>query len=149
MPKYNQNITAPRAQVPPAQVDGSLQGGNVRVYREVINLGGTGSPYTTSDTIVVAYPQPGESFLKGVITSSVTLGTSTVAIGVASATGKYRAAATFTTADTPTLFGTTAGMAPTVANPKLTAPEEVIITIGTASLPSSGTLIVDLYFAQS
>ena len=132
--------TAPRGQTPVGQMDGSQQGGNVRVYRELITLAGQ----TTADTIVVAYPSKGESFLKGVLTSSVTLGTSTVAIGAAGATGKYRAAGTFTATDTPTVFGNTAAMAA-----KLGVDETVFITIGTANLPGSGTLIVDLYFAQS
>lgn len=151
MPKYNQNITSSRAQVPAAQLDGALQGGNIRVYREIINLGGAGAPYTTADTIVVAYPGAGETFLKGVVTSSVTLGTSTIAIGTSASSGKYRAAATFTAPDTPTLFGVAAnqlGVGGAQAA-KLLAPEEIIITIGVASLPSSGTLIVDLYFAQT
>lgn len=132
--------TAPRGLTPVGQMDGSQQGGNVRVYREIITL----AAQTTADTIVVAYPSKGESFLRGVLTASVSLGTSTVAIGVAGATGKYRTAGAFTATDTPTLFGNAAAMAA-----KLAADEAVFITIGTANLPASGTLIVDLYFAQS
>ena len=63
--------TAPRGLTPVGQMDGSQQGGNVRVYREVITLTGQ----TTADTIVIAYPSKGESFLKGVVTASVSLGT--------------------------------------------------------------------------
>jgi hypothetical protein len=145
MAKQYGNYTAPRGQTPVGQVDGSAQGGHVRVYREQITLAsGVG---TTADTIVVAYPSKGEQFLFGVLTSTVTLGTSTVAIGVTGATGKYRAAAAFTAVDTPTLFG--AGAAGLGGAGKLTGDEEVFLTIGTANLPTSGTLTVDLYFAQT
>ena len=136
---YGANTT-PRSTTPPGQLDGSVQGGNVRVYREKITL----ASQTTSDTIVVAYPSTGETFLHGVITTDTSLGSSTVAIGVTGTTGKYRAAATFTATNTPTLFGVGAAQAS-----KLTSDETVFITIGAASLPASGTLIVDLYFAQT
>ena len=98
---------------------------------------------TTSDTIVIGQIPAGMDFCYGVLTSSVTLGTSTVAIGYTGATGAYRAAAAFTSVDTPTLFGVTAQ----VKAAPLAAEQQVFITIGTASLPASGTLIVDLYFA--
>jgi hypothetical protein len=145
MAKQYGNYTAPRGQTPVGQADGAAQGGHVRVYREQITLAsGVG---TTADTIVVAYPSRGEQFLFGVLTSTVSLGTSTIAIGAAGATGKYRAAATFQTVDTPTLFGLAAAGLGGLG--KLAADEEVFITIGTANLPTSGTLTVDLYFAQT
>jgi 1-aminocyclopropane-1-carboxylate deaminase/D-cysteine desulfhydrase-like pyridoxal-dependent ACC family enzyme len=121
-------------------MDGSLQGGHVRVYQEIITL----ATQTTSDTIVVAYPSKGEMFLFGVLLTTVTLGASTIAIGITGTTGKYRAAATFTAVDTPTLFGVTTG-----ASVKLTADETVFITIATASLPGAGTLVVQLHYAQT
>lgn len=145
MAKQYGNYTAPRGQIPVGQIDGSSQGGHVRVYREQIVLAsGVG---TTADTIVVAYPSKGEQFLFGVLTSTVTLGTSTVAVGITGTTGKYRAAAAFTAVDTPALFG--AGAAGLGGIGKLAGDEEVFLTIGTANLPTSGTLTVDLYFAQT
>jgi len=132
--------TTPRSTTPVGQVDGSVQGGHVRVYREKITL----AAQTTSDTIVVAFPSTGETFLYGVLNGDVGLGgTATIAIGIAGATGKYRAALIHNVAG-PTLFGVTAAGAS-----KLTADETVFITIGAASLPGSGTLLVDLYFAQT
>lgn len=101
---------------------------------------------TTSDTLYVANLPAGSTFAFGVITASVTMGASaTLAIGTTGATGKYRAAAVFTAADTPTMFGVNTAVA--AASP-LTAEEKVFITIGAASLPTSGTLIVDLYYSQ-
>lgn len=100
---------------------------------------------TTSDTLVIGNLPAGATFAYGVLTASATLGASaTIAIGPSTSTGKYRAAAVFTTADTPTLFGITAA---TSAAP-LAAEEQVIVTIASASLPSTGTLVVDLYYSM-
>ena len=138
---YGANTTArnPAVNTPLAQLDGAYQGGHVRVYREIITL----AAQTTADTIVVAYPSKGEQFLYGVLKGSVSLGSSTIAIGVTGTTGKYRASGTHTPT-VPTFFGEDAAL-----SAKLTTDEEVFITIGTAALPASGTLTVDLYFAQT
>ncbi len=132
--------TAPRSTTPQGQVDGSLQGGHVRLYREKISLVGQ----TIADTIVVALPSAGETFVGGALTSDVSLGAAQIAIGAASATAKYKALAVHTSVDAPVLFGKAAAQAV-----KLAADEIVFITIAAASLPVSGTLIVDLYFSQT
>ena len=51
--------------------------------------------------------------------------------------------ATHTAANVPTLFGVNAAVA-TIA-----AEEEIFITIASASLPGSGTLVVDMYFSAT
>jgi hypothetical protein len=132
--------TAPRSTTPAGLVDGSLQGGHVRVYREKITLTGQ----TTADTIVLAFPSSGESFLFGALTSDVSLGLAQVSVGSAASPAKYRALAVQTAVDTPTMFGRAAAQ-----GVKLTADETVILTITTANLPVGGTLIVDLYFTQT
>lgn len=102
---------------------------------------------TTSDTLVVGNLPAGATFAYGVSTASATLGASaTVAIGTAGATGKYRAAAVHTAVDTPALFGTAATIG--AADPALAAEETVIVTIAVASLPGSGTFVVDLYYSM-
>jgi len=65
-----------------------------------------------------------------------------VAIGIAGATGKYRAGAVFTAA-APTLFGVSTA----ADDDALTAEETVLLTVGVAALPGSGTGYVDLYFS--
>lgn len=102
---------------------------------------------TTSDTLVIGNLPPGATFAFGVITSSVSLATSTVAIGITGSTGKYRAAAVFTATDTPTMFGTAATIG--AADPALSAEETVFVTIAVASLPASGTLVIDLYYSEA
>jgi hypothetical protein len=121
-------------------VDGSVQGGRVRVHRERITLAGQ----TPADQIVLAFPSAGETFLCGTITSDVSLGTAQVSVGIAGTPGKYRAPAVHTLIDTPVNFGRAAAQAT-----RLAADETVLLSITTAALPLAGTLIVDLYFAQS
>lgn len=101
---------------------------------------------TTSDTLVIGTLPTGATFAFGKLTSSVSLGTSTVAVGITGATGKYRAAAVFTAVDTPTDFGVATQVAQSDAG--LAAEETVFVTIATASLPASGTLVVDLYYSM-
>ncbi|MEI8268293.1 MAG: hypothetical protein WCI59_21400 [Betaproteobacteria bacterium] len=101
---------------------------------------------TTSDTLVVGNLPAGATFAFGVINASATMGASaTLAIGNATTTGKYRAAAVFTAA-APTLFGPVAAQG--AADPDLSAEEQVIVTIAAASLPTSGTLVIDIFYSM-
>jgi len=112
----------------------------LRVYRATVPM--IAGAYQTTDTLTLAKIPSGSIFAFGIINASATMGASaTLAIGNASSTGKYRAAATFTTANTPTLFGLSASNAAAS-----TAEEVVIVTIAVAALPTSGTLNIDLYF---
>lgn len=90
----------------------------------------------SGDTIELGDLPQGFLPLAVMLHSSVSLGSATAAIGISGSAGKYRAAATFTAADAPSLFGVAANIA------KLTAKERLILTVGTAALPASGTLIV-------
>lgn len=112
----------------------------LRRYRATITL----ATQTTSDYFIIGQIPSGEDFAYGVLTSTVSLGSSTISIGTSGTTNKYRNAATFTVTDTPTMFGNTAQ----VAALALTAEEQIILSISTASLPGSGTLVVDLYFSR-
>ena len=112
-------------------------GGTVRVFNEEVTLAAQG----IGDTIEVAKLPKGAIPLYGVIVTSVTLATSTLAIGITGTTGKYRAAAVLT-ALTPEAFGVAGGV-----GEALTADETVIITVGTAALPGSGALRVMFFYA--
>ena len=140
MPRYYGNYTAPLGATPPGLVDGSVQAARVRVYRERVTL----AAQTTADTIVLAVPSAGETFLCGTITSDVSLGTAQVAIGTAAVPGRYRAPAVHTLIDTPVNFGRVGAQAN-----KLPQDETVLLSIAVASLPAAGNLMVDLYFAQT
>ena len=96
----------------------------------------------SGDTVQLFRLPAGAIFAFGMINASVTMGASaTLAIGTTGTSGKYRAAATFTTTDTPTLIGLNAN----VAMAAYTAEEAVILTIAAAALPTSGTLVIDFF----
>jgi hypothetical protein len=125
--------------IPTTMANGAVVGGRIRRFRATVTL----ASQAADDTVVLAIVPAGYAFAYGVINASATLGsTATVAIGTASAAGKYRAAAVFTAA-APTLFGVVGA----VDDEPLTAPETVIMTVAAAALPSSGTCVVDLYFS--
>jgi hypothetical protein len=130
--------------VPVKQPDGSRHHAKLYTMSAVITLASQG----TSDNIMLGKLPPGAVFSKGVITASATLGASAqVAIGLNKthgSNGDYRSAATFTSADTPTLFGKAAAKAAT----PLAAETPVYLTIGVAALPSSGTLVVDIEYSR-
>ena len=109
-------------------------------FRATVNLAAQAS----GDTIVLADVPAGFAFAYGVITASTSLGTSTLAVGPASSANKYRGVTTFTAVDTPTMFG----MTPAVGGAVSTASERVLATIGTAALPASGLLVIDMYFTS-
>jgi hypothetical protein len=124
--------------VPVTNSNGAVQGGRLRRFRATITL----ASQADGDTIVLASVPAGYAFAYGILNASATLGSSTIAIGVSGTAAKYRAAAVFTAA-APTLFGVSTA----VDDAPLTAGETVILTNTTAALPSSGTLIVDLYYS--
>lgn len=128
---------------------GVTWGGRERLFRKVITLASQANP----STISLGRIPPGMVFIRGFLTTSASLGSSTVAIGIAGTAGKYRAAATFTATDTPTSFGIATVMSAATtgtvgSSPKGTGvDEDLILTVGAAALPSSGTLVVDLEFS--
>lgn len=128
-------------------------GGRTFRFRATINLASLDSSsygtkvatgLTTADNLLLGRLPAGYVPDFGTITSSVSLGTSVVAIGtnkVHASNGQYRAAATFTAVDTPTLFGTSA----MAALGALAADTPVYLTVATATLPTAGTLVIDIY----
>lgn len=123
-----------------APVDLPLAGdvhGRVRCFNEKVVL----ASQPTTDIVEVARLPKGARVLYGILSSTVSLGTATLAIGIAGTTAKYRAAATFTAIDTPTLFGPAA-----VAGEALASEEIVILSIATAALPAAGTLRVMMFY---
>jgi hypothetical protein len=131
---------AGQSTTPVTKSNGGVMGGRVRRFRASITLASQAS----GDDIVLAKVPAGANFAHGVINSDTSLGTATVSVGITGTTAKYKAAGTFTATDTPTLFGK-AGSAND--DNELTAEETVLLTIGTAALPASGNLVVDLYYS--
>ena len=124
---------------PNTKADGGIHGGRLRRFRASFTMAAQAS----GDDIVLAKVPAGYRFAFGIINASATMGgAATVAIGTAASAGKYRAAAIFTAA-APTLFGVNTA----VDDDALTDAETVILTVGAASLPGSGTAYVDLYYS--
>lgn len=126
---------------PLGNAEGAVQGGRIRRFRATVEL----ASQANGDTVTLAKVPAGYAFSYGVITTSATLGSATVAVGVDGTAAKYKAAATFTNTDTPTLFG----KATAIADDPLTDGEDVLLTVGTAALPGSGTLVVDLFYSAA
>ena len=152
MPTFYTDEMRAAADVPRNLLGNEALGGRVRLFRGVLRLDtpalnstSNGTVVTASDPVVITRLPAGYRFVRGMLTSSVSLGTSTIAIGIAGTPGKYRAAAVFTAVDTPTDFGVAARL----ADGPLAVEEEVIMTTAVASLPTTAgaRLIVDLYFA--
>ncbi|CAB4156987.1 hypothetical protein UFOVP747_15 [uncultured Caudovirales phage] len=103
--------------------------------------------FTLASDAAGTYPLPfvipaGARVLEIRLNTSVTLGASaTLAVGVTGTVGKYRAAATFTTADQWVSLALNA-----VTGVPLTAPEQIILTTAVAALPASGRLLIEVQY---
>lgn len=137
--------------VPPRAPGDEAYGGRKRLWRASINLDApklsssqNGTVITTADTVLLGRIPAGMRFGRGRITSSVSLGTSTISVGNAANPAKYRAAAVHTAVDTPTSFGKASAMALAASG----ADEDVILTVATANLPNGAgnLLVIDLEF---
>lgn len=113
-----------------------------RLCRNIASINLADATYAVGDTIGLGKVPKGAEGISHRITSSVTLATSTVAIGIAGTTGKYRTAATFTAVDTPTLVG----KASTLDDVALAADEDHIATIAVADLPAAGLLTIETFY---
>jgi hypothetical protein len=127
--------TAPVASLRPAA---GTYGARQKVFRATIAFNSQAS----GSTFVLAKVPTGHTFSHGLVTVSATTGSATIAIGNAGTAAQYAAAAAYTTADSPTLVGKAAAMTAGA----YTAEEQIIGTIGGASLPSSGNAVIELFF---
>jgi hypothetical protein len=112
-------------------LDPALLGGRVRIAT---------ADFTFATDVVGTYTAPirlpiGARVICGFLNTTVTLGSTEVAIGITGSTGKYRAAAVFTTTNAFTTFALMAS-----TGVRLTTEEQIIVTTTAASLPASGTL---------
>lgn len=119
----------------------SLLGGKVRSLTCIITLAAQAAGSITLTGVILP---KGSRFLFGHITSSVTLASATIAVGISGTTAKYKAAAVFTTTDQPVLFGKAA-----VVGAELTAAEQLLLTSAVVALPASGTLVVTVFYVDN
>lgn len=119
-------------------------GSKLVVYRAVI----TYAAQAAADVIKLMKLPKGVVPLYGLLNTDTTTGTSTVSIGVSGTAAKYRASAARTTVDAPEIFGKAAANVTSGAMVPLASEEEIIATVGTAALPASGTMTIDMVCAQ-
>jgi hypothetical protein len=130
------------------QLPNQMVGAKPHIWTERITLASQAS----GANIPIARLPYGSIPLDIVVNSSVSLGTSTVAIGDMNNTARFKAAATATAVDTPTsvLNSASVGVALTTCydttGTASTAYEDVVMTIAAAALPGAGTLCVTVYY---
>jgi hypothetical protein len=125
--------------LPQAQADSAQVGAKRRRTRASFKLNAQAS----GDTLELADLPIGAVFGGITMTSGASLATSTVAVGIAGNTAKYKAAAVFTAVDTPTGYGKAAAL----AQAPLAAAETLIATIAVAALPNTGEdLVFDIHY---
>lgn len=120
--------------------DPKTRGGRVRVATATLT-------YASQAAGTQAFDAPltlpiGATVVGGVISTSVTTGSATVALGITGSTAKYKAAA----AVTATASAEIAIPHAAVLAAGLTTAENVFPTTASAALPASGTLKVVLYY---
>jgi hypothetical protein len=126
---------------PQVQPDSALQSGKVRCLQATFNLA---SAVQANGDVLTLGQLPANARIKSIkMTASVSLGTSTVAIGIAGTAAKYRAAATFTVVDVPTIVGPGAVAKGAAAN---SVAETLIATVSTAALPGAGTVVFEVEY---
>lgn len=136
---YSQELTGIDS-LPVVKPSAGQYGGGVFIYEASIVL----ASQATTDTIVVGVIPAGSQYLYSILNTDTSLGSSTIAIGIVGTTGKYRAAATLTGVNTPILSQL---VAPALNGAGLTATERQFITIAVATLPASGNLLYQAYWA--
>lgn len=140
-------------------------GARVRRFRGSFNL--SSITVTTADNVYLGYIPAGAVFCFGVITTTVSLGTSTLNIGLSqthAANTQYATGIVITAVNAPALFGMVNdpgaslgvnftslpyGQTATwgTSEPSILPGRDVYLTVGTANLPTSNNLVtVDLYF---
>lgn len=120
--------------LPAARADGGRVNAKRRSVVATIDLAAQAS----GDIIVLGKRPIGSVWLGGAMITDTSLGAATAAIGIVGNTGKYRAAAVFTTTETPTGFSKAAAEKAAA----LTVEETIILTIAAAAFPGAGILVV-------
>lgn len=138
-------------------------GGAIQSLPSVTKVGGRERVFAS--TLALAAQVNGTTFgvarlpLGAVITgitliTDTSLGSSTIALGDAANTTLYKAAATFTTTDTPTRVGLTAAHAQPittgydcVSGLSTKSYEDITMTVGAANLPGSGNLAIIIEYS--
>lgn len=118
-------------------------GGRLRRYRASFTL--ASQPFGAGNELIVAKIPAGQAFAFATIATDTTTATATLALGNASSSTKYSAAAAYTSTNAPAVVGNVAA----INAGAYSAEETILCTIGTANLPASGNLVIDIYTSQA
>jgi len=134
-------------QSPPVKANDTAYGGRVFRFRAIINLAtiNGGSAVTTSDQIQVATIPAGYVLDAVEMISSVSLTTSSIAIGTSSthaSNGQLRPAAAYGTTAEVLVRTSTAALKD---DGQLAADTPIWLTLASANLPTTGIVVVDVY----
>lgn len=122
-----------------AKLNPVAKAGRVRTASATLTYASQGAGAQTFDTALTL--PIGAQVVGGTISTSVTTGSATVALGITGSTAKYKAAAAVTATTAATLAIPHAGLLEA-----LTAEEDVFVTTASANLPASGELHVILHY---
>jgi len=125
--------------LPQSDAAGNVQGARRHRYRATIAL----TAQVTGD-ILIAIPQIGEVFEGARTVASATLGSTTFGIIGLTSGNTYVATGQTSTGTTPVSYATPAAL----ALPALVQADRIVLRTAAATLPGSGTLVVDLFFSQ-
>ena len=139
MTTYYCNELSGIASSPQTQAWGYYQGAQVKSFQSTITM----ASQLSGSIFVLAQPQAGLVFSHLRILVSATLGSTTLAISDSVSTNEYFAAATVTTSVAP--LPTTAQL----AYGPLTAQGQLICTTAAATLPSSGTIVIETFWLSA
>lgn len=135
MPSTNAALVATN---PPTKVGPHASGGKIKVVTETFTYASEAAgSYAVGGGLIPA----GARVLDAYFVTSASTGSATIALGIAGSTAKYIPAAAVTTANQRTVSVAAAGLLTEV-----TTPEQLLLTVATASLPASGTLRIVLTY---
>lgn len=125
-------------------------GGKLKFFLEQITL----ASQPSTDSVMVARVPVGSYLVGIVVESDTSLGSATIAFGDSNTNNRYASAATFTTTDTKVEVCKTAGFAQITSGYDQAGGAarndytDILMKIGTASLPSAGNLKVMTVYAD-
>ena len=140
---YYSTETSPLGLALPQRVSDVGQRGRVKTLKNSITL--ASQPFGANYILLGSLPT-GSRFRKITMTTDTSLGSSTIGIGsVAGSYIDYKAAAVFTTTETPTEYGLTAKRVAA----SLSADLPIYAIIGVANLPAAGNLSIEIEYVES
>lgn len=127
----------------PDKLPGAINGGQRRVYLERFDLSKANVDKVSGTNNIVADIPDNQALIGINVSSTVSLGTSTLSFGTAANATLYSAATAYgTTPDAVIQY-----LRASLRGVLLTARTRIIMTSGTANLPSSGTIVVEIVTA--